>query len=60
MALVFRKDTLTPLTYEQMDGNFEFLQTEITDLQSGLGISPEYIRGLFYGCLLYTSDAADE
>jgi ubiquinone biosynthesis protein Coq4 len=49
MALVFRKDTLTPLTYEQMDGNFEFLQTEITELQSGLGISPEYIRGLFYG-----------
>jgi ubiquinone biosynthesis protein Coq4 len=49
MTLVLRKDTLTPLSYEQMDGNFEFLQTEITQLQSGLGISPEYIRGLFSG-----------
>ena len=49
MALILRKDTLTPLSYEQMDGNFEFLQTEITDLQSGLGISPDYIRSLFYG-----------
>ena len=49
MTLVLRKDTLTPLTYEQMDGNFEFLQTEIVGLQSGLGISPEYIRSLFSG-----------
>ncbi len=49
MALILRRDSLTPLTYEEMDGNFQFLQDEIVDLQSGLGISPEYIRSLFSG-----------
>jgi hypothetical protein len=49
MALILRRDSINPLSYEEMDGNFQFLQDEIISLQSGLSISPDYIRSLFTG-----------
>lgn len=51
MPIIRRQDKVTPLTFEEMDGNFTFLDESITDLRNdlstGLGIPDEYVRSLF-------------
>ena len=55
MSIILRKDKISPLTFEELDGNFEFLTKFITDIQTGIetgeSIPIDYIRSLFSGNL---------
>ena len=55
MSIILRKDKISPLTFEELDGNFEFLTKFITDIRTGIetgeSIPIDYIRSLFSGNL---------
>lgn len=53
MSVILRREKTTPLTFEEMDSNFSFLESTILSLQSGIesgaAISDSYVRSLFTG-----------
>jgi len=61
MSIILRNEKTTPLTFEEVDSNFSFLNDSIVALQSGLesgdNISDSYVRGLIsaQGGILYDS-----
>lgn len=51
MSVILRQEKNSPLTFEEMDSNFSFLESSILNIQqgieSGAAISESYIRSLF-------------
>lgn len=62
MSVTLRKNKATPLTFDEVDNNFSFLNNEIATLRSGVesgdSISDSYIRSLISGTggIVYNSD----
>ena len=51
MSVILRGEKTTPLTFEELDSNFRFLENSVLSLQAGIesgdSISDDYVRSLF-------------
>ena len=62
MSVILRGEKATPLTFEELDSNFEFLENSVLSLQAGIesgaAISDSYVRSLFAGGTGISYDAS--